>query len=501
MPSRSQAPLHRRVDRQQRPRRARRPGRRRGPARCTPCRRRRGSGRAASGCRARPSSRRVDELADAARCRSGCRPRARGRRGPASPPCRGRRWCPSTSTTSPGCTCSRPERRARRASTPTPAVVMYSPSAAPRPTTLVSPVTMRDARRRAPPRPCRRRSLGARRPGSPPRSRTRPTATSAGRPARRGRSRCRAPRDGRSSRRGSAAAARRTSRCVNASRSPSAGPASRRRPAAPGSPSANASRNTASTSAADALPPAPWASVTTSSVSRGPAAAEGLDAVEHRRLRGRAARQPSCRHRRARACTAAHRAKPSAAWVSWIRWTLSDAHDEAVVDVRGRGHLAAVVAGQADREHAPAPRLGERVEHVARAAARRDADARCRRRAPWAISCRENTRSKPTSLPSAVSTAVSSTRQRAGSGRPDGGRANSAASDAASVELPPLPNVNSRPPPANALGHRRRPRRRGRPGTASSVAVRSAALASRLRRGRAREVGEQRVRRRARRPR
>ena len=30
----------------------------------------------------------------AGRCRSGCRPRARGRRGRASPPSRGRRWCP-----------------------------------------------------------------------------------------------------------------------------------------------------------------------------------------------------------------------------------------------------------------------------------------------------------------------------------------------------------------------------------------------------------------------
>ena len=37
------------------------------------------------------------------------------------------------------------------------------------------------------------------------------------------------------------------------------------------------------------------------------------------------------------------------------------------------------------------------------------------------MSWRENTRSKPTSLPSAVSTAVSSTRHRAGSGRPHGG--------------------------------------------------------------------------------
>ena len=53
--------------------------------------------------------------------------------------------------------------------TPTPAVVMYSPSAAPRSTTLVSPVTIGDAGRGARPRPCRRRCRAARRPGTPPR--------------------------------------------------------------------------------------------------------------------------------------------------------------------------------------------------------------------------------------------------------------------------------------------------------------------------------------------
>ena len=81
---------------------------------------------------------------------------------------------------------------------------------------------------------------------------------------------------------------------LNASRSP---PGSVERGgvgrAAPSASLANASRNTASTSAADALPPAPWASVTISSVQPGPAAAEGLDALEHRRL---ARRQPAHGH-------------------------------------------------------------------------------------------------------------------------------------------------------------------------------------------------------------
>ena len=67
---------------------------------------------------------------------------------------------------------------------------------------------------------------------------------------------------------------------------------------------------------------------------------------------------------------------------------------------------------------------------------------------PWAMTWRAKTRSKPTSLPSAVSTAWSSTRQRAGTAPPTGGRLNSSARPAASVELPPLPKVSSRPPAA-----------------------------------------------------
>ena len=63
----------------------------------------------------------------------------------------------------------------------------------------------------------------------------------------------------------------------------------------------------------------------------------------------------------------------------------------------------------------------------------------------------------PTSLPSAVRIAGSSARLRAGSGRPSGGAANSAAIDAASVALPPLPNVNSDPPVRTSPPSPRRP--------------------------------------------
>ena len=51
--------------------------------------------------------------------------------------------------------------------TPTPAVVMNRPSAAPRPTTFVSPVTICHARRAERRRPCRPRSRAARQPGTP----------------------------------------------------------------------------------------------------------------------------------------------------------------------------------------------------------------------------------------------------------------------------------------------------------------------------------------------
>ena len=77
----------------------------------------------------------------------------------------------------------------------------------------------------------------------------------------------------------------------------------------------------------------------------------------------------------------------------------------------------------------------------------------------WAMSWREKTSSKPTSLARAVSTAGSSTRHRAGSGA-TGGRAaeQRRRGERASVALPPLPNVNSRPPAAEAVRHRARGR-------------------------------------------
>ena len=122
-----------------------------------------------------------------------------------------------------GRSCPRRARRRRAArardrasrpagTTPTPAVVMYTPSAAPWPTTFVSPVTMRDAGGRG-----RLGHVGGDRAQLVDREalldderRRQPRRPGARR--RRGRSRCRARRGGRSTRRGTAAAARRTSR-------------------------------------------------------------------------------------------------------------------------------------------------------------------------------------------------------------------------------------------------------------------------------------------------
>ena len=122
----------------------------------------------------------------AARCRSGCRPRGRGRLGPASPPCRGRPIVPETSTTSPARTGSGPRSRPAGI-TPTPAVVMYTPSAAPSPDHLRVAGDDRDAGRRPRPRPCRRRSARSSATGKPSSMTKAADSHVGGRPARRGR--------------------------------------------------------------------------------------------------------------------------------------------------------------------------------------------------------------------------------------------------------------------------------------------------------------------------
>ena len=158
---------------------------------------------------------------------------------------------------------------------------------------------------------------------------------------------------------------------LNASRSPDGSASTAASPSAVGSVPANASTNTASIRAADALPPAPWASVMTSSSKR-----------------GRRRRKASMRSR-TRPLVAVGRAplpimvrpvdwmrsqssKLIMACASWIRCTLSDAHHEAVVDVGAGRERATLVAGQSDREQSGPLGLGEGHEDVAGVAARRD---------------------------------------------------------------------------------------------------------------------------------
>ena len=143
---------------------------------------------------------------------------------------------------------------------------------------------------------------------------------------------------------------------------------------------AKASAKTASIRLADALPPAPWASVMISSVNRG--RRRRKLSIRSRTAASSVLSGPVGRPGVARvghgvsrmAWIADHSSKTSAAWVSWMRWTLSAAHDQAVVET-GLGHLAPVVAGQADGEQAPPAALGEGVEEVDRVAAGRQPKA------------------------------------------------------------------------------------------------------------------------------
>ena len=179
------------------------------------------------------------------------------------------RWCPTRARTSPGCTARAPRSRPAGIDADAGGRDVEPVGRAPADHLGVAGDDG-DARRPPPPRPCRRRWRAARRREALLDARTRPTATAAARPstARSLTVPCTArwPIDPPGKRRGCTT----NESVVNASRSPDGsvrrGRVGQRADAAP---PANASRNTASTSAADALPPAPWARVITSSVRRG----------------------------------------------------------------------------------------------------------------------------------------------------------------------------------------------------------------------------------------
>ena len=148
--------------------------------------------------------------------------------------------------------------------------------------------------------------------------------------------------------------------------------------------------------------------------------------------------------------------------------------DEAVPDVGRLRHRAALVAGETDGEEPTRRGVGERHGEVARVAARGHTERDVVRGRVRGELSREDELEADV-VREAVSTALSSTRQRARSaGEPSGGRANRAATDAASVLLPPFPNVKSAPPRSNRRAISR-PARSTESRSRSRVAVRSAA--------------------------
>ena len=98
--------------------------------------------------RAAPSSSARPRARGAARCRSRARPRTRAPRAATGWPCRDRRSVPESSIASPGRTW-RDDRSTPGGTMPMPEVLMKILSPLPRPTTLVSPVTIRTPARSA----------------------------------------------------------------------------------------------------------------------------------------------------------------------------------------------------------------------------------------------------------------------------------------------------------------------------------------------------------------
>ena len=108
------------------------------------------------------------------------RRRARAQRAATGWRRRDRRSSPRRGSRRPARTCARAELRRPRGTTPMPDVLMKSLSAAPRPTTLVSPVTIGDARARRG-RAAPTRSRGADRPSGSPSSRMNASDSASGR--------------------------------------------------------------------------------------------------------------------------------------------------------------------------------------------------------------------------------------------------------------------------------------------------------------------------------
>ena len=219
----------------------------------------------------------------------------------------------------------------------------------------------------------------------------------------------------------------------------------------------NAGRKTASSSAAEALPPAPCASVTTSSSSRGRRrrkASMRSSTAASRRRGASGSVVMTRRFARARRCTADHSVEQQRLLRLLDPVDAVGAHDQTMLHVAAARHRAAVVTTTAPPSAARAARLGERAQHVLRAAARREPDRDVAGPGVRDQLAREH-ELETDIVGERGQYRLSSTSDSAGSGVPAGGMSEQRPRASASVALPPLPNVNSRPPCRKRCSHRR----------------------------------------------
>ena len=384
---------------------------------------------------------------------------------------------------------------------PIPAVEMYIPSAAPWSTTLVSPVTIGDARRGG-----RLGHVGddlaqGLDREAPPRGRTRPTGR-AGRAPIMARSltvpcTARWPAEPPGKRRGLTT----NESVLNARRSPDGRVSTAASVWAARVSLAKAGRNTASSSAADALPPAPWARVTTSSSSRGrrrrkasirsnTAASPRLSPPSGlpRCHPSHPPRPPACRPARHLVRRvppgrppgrhpSPRPAAPSVARSCRRSVTTGDPAPGGPAPVHSRAparpgppgcggrcrsrttrqwstaslarHGAAVVAAQPDGQHAPPGRLLQGPQHVDRVAAGGEADRDVAGPGVGDDLAGEHQVEADVVGQRGEHGPVVDERDAPAAGGRDGGSTNSATVPSASVALPPLPKANSRPPRRN----------------------------------------------------
>ena len=124
-------------------------------------------------------------------------------------------------------------------------------------------------------------------------------------------------------------------------------------------------------------------------------------------------------------------------------------NDEAGVHIWVVRECAAVVAGETDGVQAALARLGQRGEQVGRIAAGRHGDGDVAGLGAGDQLTREHQLEPDVVAQRGHDRLIGGQRPRGQDGLPIGGRANSRAKVVESVQLPPFPKVNIRPPAAN----------------------------------------------------